>query len=1135
MSPRSGGGVPAILEGVRRHVSRRIVQATLLWAAVIVGFVLLAAWLFSGPDGWNQGSLGPLVLDLGLLASLGLLAGAAGLVRRLGTDERVVAAAIDRARDLPSGTVLGIAELAREVPSGVSSGLAARAGRALARRLEGDPRGLAGHLEARAGVWVRSAGGSLAAVAVALTMLAMWAPVRASGAWTGLASPVTVLRTPGRAPLLVAPGDTAVLRGDPLDVRIRAEGRPGVALGWTSAGEVSRTVELPVTGGAASHRFPAVSADMEYWVVSPEGEETPHFRVEVLDPLFLTGLRLELEFPPHTGMPPEEHRGRLPPLAVPVGTRLGLTGRASRPLGAVALEAADGRGIRFDVEGARFSASWIPRGGGTFAWKAEGASGDAARDLPEPLELTLIPDSAPRVELVFPGRDTVLPLSLRQPLVVEAQDDYGLSRLEIEARRASSLGERSEPVVTRLGTAGSRSVLGRPVLDVSGWDLLPGDTVRYRARAVDNAPSAQEEVTPWFVLRMPAASELREAAAAQLDEATDRVEELAERAGEAEEATRDLQRRSAATAGPSPGDVRRPDTRSAAGPEEIGFRQEEELRQAADRQKDLLEEADSIQRALDRISRSMSEGGAPDPELRKEMEELRDLVREVAPPELQERLQEMIRSLDQGDLKEALESLSQLSRDQGRLRQQLEESLTRFRRAGAEQAFRATSARARELAQRQEALSEALESGRESSLRAQQQEAVESETEKLQRQVEELGERLDRMDEDRARARTESATQGVQEARRAMARAAEDARRGRPAEASQQAARAGEALSRTADDLGRSGEEMAERWNEETRRALRRTANDALSLARRQEELRRDPRARGPGDARTDLRGDQAALLQGVETMARNLGRLPELPPDARRQLSLLTGQAMEEMRQLLEEMAMESPGQLESSAGVQGAAGRQAVQALNRVALTAMSGSGGGKAGTEPGGSSSLQDQLESLAQEQGELVRRAGSLLPLQLGEEAMAQQLLRMAQGQQAVAGELDDLSHRQQQGEEGALGSLESLAREAEQVARGLAGGRLDPEVLRRQARLFHRLLDAGRSLEKDELARERESTSAGPSGPRDVPALTPEDLGALRYPLPGSSELTKLPPAQRAMVLEYFQRLNRAGGPGGGQR
>jgi len=90
-------------------------------------------------------------------------------------------------------------------------------------------------------------------------------------------------------------------------------------------------------------------------------------------------------------------------------------------------------------------------------------------------------------------------------------------------------------------------------------------------------------------------------------------------------------------------------------------------------------------------------------------------------------------------------------------------------------------------------------------------------------------------------------------------------------------------------------------------------------------------------------------------------------------------------------------------------------------------------------------------------------------------------------------------------------------------------------------LFHRLLDAGRTLERDEESEERESEEPGDFDREGVNALTAGDIDALRFELPGAAALRALPPAQRALVLRYFERLNRmttagrSGPPGGEPR
>ena len=94
---------------------------------------------------------------------------------------------------------------------------------------------------------------------------------------------------------------------------------------------------------------------------------------------------------------------------------------------------------------------------------------------------------------------------------------------------------------------------------------------------------------------------------------------------------------------------------------------------------------------------------------------------------------------------------------------------------------------------------------------------------------------------------------------------------------------------------------------------------------------------------------------------------------------------------------------------------------------------------------------------------------------------------------------------------------------------MAQGRLTPDLVQRQERLFHRLLDAGRSLEREEFSDEREAEEVGAFQRGEVVPLTAEQMGALRYSLPDADQLQRLSPAVRQLVIQYFERINRGGG------
>ncbi len=1101
--------------GIRTHLVRRAFLAAALWGSATMGVVLVAAWLLAGPGGWRQGSAVPLALDLAVLVGVAALAqGARALVgRRLA--EAPLARALEESAGLRAGLVRGALELNRSVPGGVSEALVERAAAQASQALEGPAPMLAGSLGISVGRWVRWGSGVLAAVAVLLCVLAVAEPVRAARAWGGLSSPLRVLAEAALPPLSVSPGSVEVPRGSDVEVRVAAIGRASTELSWQTAGDVSRVETLTLHGGVAVKVFRAVSAAVQYQAHTPDGAATETFRLTPVDPLFLGDLRVKVAYPPHTGIPPEEHRGEVPPMRVPEGTRLVVEGRASRDLSRAALVEADGApALELTVEGERFEGVWSPTRSGSYAWTFLDDAGGEAVSLPDPLHVRLVGDAAPEVSIPLPGRDTTLALSLRQPLILDARDDFGLRRLELVAWRVSALGDRREPVVQALDLGGTRAALVRPLLDLSGWDLLPGDEVRYFARAVDNSPRGQTASSREYALRMPDAPALRRSAEERLGAVAERLHELASDAQRKAEETRDLQRETAARAGTQG---------------EMGFEETEEVRHALEGQEELYSEVDSLRSELEALQKALEDAGQADPEFRDDLEELQRLLEQIAGERLAERLEELAQELGRGDAREATRSLQNLADEQEDLRDRLERSLERFRRAAVEQDFRATRGEVEDLARRERALAGAMEEADRPDLRVEQQAALEEDAGDVQARMDILGERLEQLGEADAASEVQRARGQARQAQEHMGEAREGASRREHGQAGEKADQAADRMEEAADQLDRAQQRMGQERARAALEALLRAADDALALARRQSELRR-AMGGAPPEALAAMRGDEASLVQGVRNLAHTLQESAEGILASDQAMAAQMGRAMESLERTIQALESRRP-----AGPAPEAVAAQAVDDLNQVALLALAGAErmAGQEGEGKGGGETVE-QLGELAQQQGSMVDRTGQLAPLQLGERALREQLEALAEEQRSVADELDDLS-RQEGAEEDALGDLSRLAAEAEVVAQALARGRLTHETLERQERLFHRLLDAGRSLQKEDdgdVSHERESRAPGEFERGHVAPLGSERLGALRYGLPAAEELQRLPPAVRQLVLRYFERLNRGGGGGG---
>jgi hypothetical protein len=712
---------------------------------------------------------------------------------------------------------------------------------------------------------------------------------------------------------------------------------------------------------------------------------------------------------------------------------------------------------------------------------------------------------------------------MTQQLVVEAGDDYGLAGAELVSWRVSAWGERGPDAVEPIALADSapRASL-TPLIDARGRGFLPGDTLRYFVRVRDNAPRPQVSRSREYALRLPALDEVRERTVADAKDLVSSTEQLAERAREHEEATRALERST--------------QTRQSAGPERrvgrgesgVEFRDTEAARRALEESGQLLEDAESIEQSLRDLQESIERAGLNDTSVLERLRELESLYERVLTPELEaliEKLREAMVDLDSQQLQEAIRQLAEGSAD---FRQRVEQSLELLRRAALEAEFQALETEAEELAGAHDEWAGSVEDADEpaaDSLRPPlERQAMElsAEADSLAERLARFAEELERAGEARASEQTQSARQAAGGASRSDRQAARAMRQRRQAD---QAARdAASQMLQAAGALQQGREAMQQQWRRQVVEALERATTEALELAQRQEALNRRMGSPDPGE-NSEVRSEEVALKRGIDQMTERLEGTARETLLVDPALLNASGNISERMEELLEQMG-------DGTRNNRGDArlGGQVSEALNELAYRLMLSADAASVAQSGTGLQEALEQLAQLAEQQGQLNAQSGGINPADMGALIM-QRLRELAQRQREVAQELERLN--QSLGPRGqVLGQLDALGREAEDLARELERGRLNEQLVERQTRLFQRLLDAGRTLERDEFDNERRAER-----PEGVEVLRPGDLpeSVLRgteYPLPGEEALRGYPPAFRRLILEYFDRLNRRGTGGG---
>jgi hypothetical protein len=277
------------------------------------------------------------------------------------------------------------------------------------------------------------------------------------------------------------------------------------------------------------------------------------------------------------------------------------------------------------------------------------------------------------------------------------------------------------------------------------------------------------------------------------------------------------------------------------------------------------------------------------------------------------------------------------------------------------------------------------------------------------------------------------------------------------------------------------------------------------------------------GDAsQSDARGQQSAIKQGLDEASQRLQREAQ-------KSTLLSGRsqrAVNEAQQKVDQATQSTadPKTSSQSAGQM----NDAAEALNKAAASLARDRERANTAASATGFAEMIQQMQEAAAKQNSINAQAQGMMPnpgMSMDPTVQAQ-ARGLARQQRQVADKLDELG-------DGAGGDKAAkMAEEARQLAEALDGSRIDAATLGRQQQLLKKMLDAGRSLEKDEQDQsDKREAKAGNDDHQFRPEATSANgKNANRYREPTWDELRGLTPDERRVILEYFKKLNGRGGP-----
>lgn len=819
----------------------------------------------------------------------------------------------------------------------------------------------------------------------------------------------------------------------------------------------------------------------------------------------IVDLSLRLEPPAYTGLRPENRSEDFESLSTPVGTRVTIIASV-RGQGALSAELwVDGL-----TQGARLGVPFVLTRSITWQVRARDRYG---RTMETPkYRLRAVPDRAPLVSLTEPGKDVSLTQLAPIRLAYSAQDDWGLTALNLEYRLSED---------ERWNRVPFPKPQGRAAADAWNWDLRPlrlayGQAIAYRLAATDNdlVTGPKTSRTPTYIARIgrqPTDSSGQSSLA--MEEAAQReTRELESLEREAQELGKQLEELIVSL-------------------EKGDLTEAEQARRAAElteAQRRVAEQADRLSRALSESERE-AEREKLAPEFQEKLREIHDLLQQSMNQDLTDALKEIQRALQVDDRREFQAALQKARASQQEFAERVRQVFELLKRARMERSLSHIGADAERLARDQEKLNrqrEKLSQGpsREARAQAEQQEELGKREKGLENELAALVGEASQLDKPLAE-RLREVNQRFQQSDvgKKMRQAAEMLRQGNPEAAKQPQETALEDLRQVAQNLRDIVGEMNAALPHEMSRVAQELTRDALYLSREQERVMRltermetftaESASRGKAQ-RERVRRDQETLESSTRRLGSRLEELAKRTPALDPSLARKADEVAAQMSRAAREAAAGAGPQAVQSQ-------RQAMRGITELAGELIRASEQMQQAASAAAAQGLLQQLQGLSQQQRAVNQQTEQMQGPERTPQSRSQG--QLADDQQRIREALEQLLERSGQGSQLSqrLGDVPDDMRDVEQQLRE---NRLTTRTLMRQREILHRMLDAQRSVyQKEQQRRQRVAERPKPFRiPPSPPELTP------RRPPPRPSIISDgeldLPLDFEDVVRHYFRAL-----------
>lgn len=887
--------------------------------------------------------------------------------------------------------------------------------------------------------------------------------------------------------LTLSPGNISIGKNQSLLIRIES---PDPRLNhrlFYRVGESWR--ELGISQN--SYLFPRLEQSIEYYAEN-EITKSPVYKVKVLDEPVVRKWLVSYDYPSYTGIPAFTDSMSYGNIEAYKGSTVRLRIESNIVLKSATMVFEDATRISLTHLGGNDYISQI-RVNKSGSWYLELEDELGRKSRPEEKFIRVLPDDPPQIRIVFPGEDTTLNQNLMLPLIISADDDFGLANsslyYQVNAEAVQSVNIQSVIPGKMFNTD--------YLWDMNSLGLFPGDVVSYWAEIWDNAPQPQKGISNRFRVRLPSISEIY----AEIEREENRgKDELSQTLDESEKLQERFEQK----------------RRELLQDPKLDWEDKKDLEDILAKQDELNEQVENIADSYQELIDKMQVNSTLSQDTLQKMMKIQELMQEIATGEMMEamrKLEDAMQNVNQEALKKALEDFKFSMED---FAKQIEQTLALLESIKNEQAVQKALQISEEIEKMQKSINDRTqESSSDNAKLAEDQAQASQRYENLEQELKKLQEMLKK--DPQASRQLQELMNDMQQskAKEDMQQSQQSLTQNQRSQAMQAQQSAMEKMRRFTLKLGEMKQSMSSGSQGETMQALETAIREILIFSKKHEQTK----ARYQNDP-YPLVPELIAAYEGMQISLNKLFSKPQvsmvIPPKFYIDLTD-TNKAYRDIFGTLGQSF--TPSISNQLVAIQ--------KGLNLMAhdlMIAMQNSSSGGGGG--GGMQSLMQMLEQMGQEQmamNMLTQQLMMQMQAQGGgmDKAMQEQMGKLASDQERLAENLKRALQRdpeaQKQGN-----AIKQIIEEAEAVARSLRQNQFSDELMKRQENILSRLLDAQRSINKRDTSERREARRSTGQASQNRPQAV--DYDRLRRAMMLDEGFKNYPREYQQLIMEYLKML-----------